>query len=187
MPTKQSFFKRSGVPALIVTICWVFLHHVHFKNWNIDNDSIRLFIANFSAVLLFITIGLGVSFVYPFSYFRGAGLLERIIASAITPALWTIKEFYRVTEVFTIAESFYYIFNSLFLLLYMFFIGQCGIWELLSRRRLKKTGRVDIKIITLIPILSILLMFVGLWILLIWGGGVYFTYIYVDGYKAIFK
>lgn len=186
MPIKRSFIKRTGVPVLIVFICWVLFHQIHFTNWDIKNDSLRLAVANISAILLFISIGFGCSFIYPYSHWRGAGLWERVVASFVTPAFWILKEAYRVSDFFTLPEVLYYMLNSLFLLLYIFFIGQCGLWEMIYRRRLKKGGATDIKIMSPIPVLSILLMFMGVFVIFIWGFGTHFFYIYIDGYKALF-
>lgn len=186
MLTKHPFVKRTGVPVIIVFLCWVLFHQIHFTDWDIQNDSLRLAAANFSAILLFLSIGFGPSFVYPYSYRWGAGLWERVAASFVTPACWTLKEAYRVSEFFTIPEVLYYLLNSLFLLCYVCLLGQCGLWEMICRRRLKKKGATDIKVITAIPVLSILLLFVAIYVIFFWGLGVHFFVIYISGYKALF-
>ena len=184
---KQTFFKRTGVPVLCVLLCWIGFHWIHFTDWHFSNGSVRLTVANLSAVLLFVSIGLGPSFVYPYAYLRGAGLLERIAGAFVTPGLWTLKEAYRVSEFFTIPEVLYYIVNSLFLVLYVYFIGQCGIWEMVCRRRLNRSESTRLNVVTPIPVLSILLMLAGTYVFFLWGLGVHFTYIYIDGYKALFQ
>ena len=186
MLIKHTFLNRTVIPTTLVFLAWIVFHQIHFTDWEIDNDSLRLAFGNITAILLFISIGFGTSFIYPRSYKGGAGLAERMLASFFTPAAWTLKEAYRVSEYFTIPEVLYYILNTLFLLLYIFYLGQCGLWEMVCRRsRKKRTGGI-VKIVTPLPVLSIVLVLAGVYVLFLWGFGVHFAYIYIDGYRALF-
>jgi len=54
------------------------------------------------------------------------------------------------------------------------------------RYRLKKKGVGLQKIITPLPVMSVISGIIALYIFLIWGVGEHWFYIYVTGYKLIF-
>lgn len=56
---------------------------------------------------------LGPSLVYPWLRRAGAGTGRAVAASLIVPALWLLKECYRVAGVFSTAEALYYASNPL--------------------------------------------------------------------------
>jgi hypothetical protein len=152
----------------------------------IPHPSLHSAVAHVSAVLLFLSIGFGALLVYPLAYFRGATPGERILASLFTPLLWTLKEIIRVGEFFTFWESLYYGLNSLFLLTFFGTFGLMGLCELICRVRAKKKGIHPGPILTPLPVTAILLSLVALYVLLIWGTGVHWFYIYMEGYKYLF-
>jgi hypothetical protein len=84
---------------------------------------------------------LGPSLVYP--WLRGAGASggRAVAASLLVPALWLLKEGYRVTAVFSIREAVYYAFNPISLGLFAAAAVQMALAELLRRRA--HSGRLE--------------------------------------------
>jgi len=159
---------------------------IHSGSWKIQDDGLRHWVAFAAGILLFVSIGHGALLVYPMAFFRGATVGERIVACLITPFLWNIKEIIRVSEFFTWGESLYYGLNSAFLPAVLGGLGQMGLCELLCRWRLRRQGRWPARVVTATPLLAILLGLGALFVFLVWGQGVHWFYIYMEGYKALF-
>jgi len=184
---QQSFFKRFIVPAGIILVAAVISWLAYSNSGAIRNDKIHWVIAYLSGLILFLTLGFGTFFVYPFMYFRGAGVNERIVASLVTFIAWTFKELIRVSEYFTPGETLYYGLSSIFILILLGTLGQMGICELMCRKIAKKRVSETIKVITPLPVIAIVTALLALFILLVWGGGVHWFYIYMEGYKSLFS
>jgi len=185
---KTSFLKRFVVPVAIVLVMMVVTSIIYFHlAWRMDSDNVlRPVIAFVSAALLFSSIGFGTFLIYPVAFFRGAGVGERIIACFITPLVWNAKELVRVSEFFTVGETLYYGLNTAFLLSVFGVLGQMGLCELICRWRLGKKGEEPVKVVSAAPVVAIAVGLVALYLCLIWGLGVHFFYIYIEGYRAIF-
>ena len=102
---KQKFLKRFISPVLIVFFVMVLSFIIYNLAWRLESDAIHRPIAFISGITLFLSVALGTFVVYPMAYFRGASLIERIIASLINPFLWATKEIIRVTASYTVTES----------------------------------------------------------------------------------
>ncbi len=183
---KTSFVKRTVVPVSIVLFTMAATSVIYNYSWRINNVTLQWIVANVSAVLLFVSIGFGALVIYPVAFFRGAGTAERIIASLVTPIAWDIKEIVRVSQYFTYPEALYYGINQVFLLSIFGAFAQMGLCELICRWRLSKRGEGPARVFSAIPVISILLGLGAFYVILIWGVGVHFFYIYVEGYKALF-
>jgi hypothetical protein len=183
---KASFVKRFVIPVSIVLLTMAATSAIYSYSWRINNDTLQWIIANISAVLLFVSIGFGALVIYPMAFFRGASTAERIIASLVTPLAWDIKEIVRVSEFFTYSEALYYGLNQVFLLSIFGAFAQMGLCELICRWRLGRRGEAPARVFSAIPVISILLGLGAFYVILIWGVGVHFFYIYIEGYKALF-
>jgi hypothetical protein len=185
---KKSFPKRFISPVAVVLATMVGSGVIYFHlAWRLGSDSFLGPVAStVSAWLLFISIGFGASYIYATSYYRGAGVAERIAACLITPIIWNLKEMVRVSEFFTFGETLYHGLNTVFLLAIFGALGQMGLCELICRWRLGKSGDRPVKVFSPIPVIAICVGLAALYICLLWGFGVHFFYIYIDGYKAIF-
>jgi hypothetical protein len=64
-------------------------------------------------------------------------------------------------------------------------LGCMGLAEMLCRLSLRRNGSV-IRVITPLPLLAVLLLPVGVYVIVIWGFGVHWFYVYQQGYKALF-
>ncbi|MBN1636743.1 MAG: hypothetical protein JW920_09520 [Deltaproteobacteria bacterium] len=183
---KTSYTRRIVMPAAVVLVVMALSFIVYGSAWRIDSYALHRFVSHLSAVVLFISIGFGPLLVYPVAYFRGAGVGERIYASLIPPIIWLVKELIRVSEFFTFGETMYFIFNPLNIMIFIGAFGLMALSELFCRRSMKKrTGKPE-KVITVLPVFAICTAIAGLYIFMIWGGGVHMFYIYMKVYKALF-
>jgi hypothetical protein len=184
---KASFGKRFLKPVIIVILTMVVSGVTYFHlSWQIENPTLHEIVALLSSSILFISIGFGTLYIYPVAYFRGAGPAERVIACLITPVVWDIKEMVRVSEFFTFGETLYYGLNTDFILSVFAALGQMGLCELICRWRRGKRSEEPVKILSPVPIISIVLGLAALYVCLLWGMGVHFFYIYIQGYRALF-
>ena len=185
---QKSFSKRFILPVVVVlaTMIVTAVIYLHLA-WRLGSDSLLgPVVSTVSAWLLFISIGFGASYIYPTSYFRGASVVERMAACLVTPIVWNLKEMVRVSEFFTFGETLYHGLNTAFLLAFFGALGQLGLYALICRWRLGKRGDEPVKVFSPAPVIAICVGLAALYICLLWGLGVHFFYIYIDGYKAIF-
>ena len=91
----------------------------------------------------------------------------------------------RVLDFFTPGEALWWGLNPAFLLAFTGAWGQMGLCELVHRVR-RRAGGTPVRVVTPAPVLGIVLALVALYALLIWGGGVHFFYLYMEGYRALF-
>lgn len=143
------------------------------------------FVAVVSGLTHFFSIGFGTLFIYPVTYFKGAGTRERMTACLITPLAWNFLEIFKMADVFPFMESLYYGINSLAILTFTMTFALMGICEMVCRYLVKRKGGT-IKIITPAPILSIIVLFFVTYITAIWGNGAHWFYIFMNGYIALF-
>ena len=185
---KTGFLKRFVIPVAIVLATMIATSIIYFHlAWRMDTgNALRPFVTFMSAAVLFASIGFGTFVIYPTAFFRGANAGERIIACLVTPLVWNVKELVRVSEFFTVGETLYYGLNTAFLLSVFGALGQMGLCELICRWRLGKKGEEPVKVVSAAPVVAIAVGLVALYLCLIWGLGVHFFYIYIEGYRAIF-
>jgi len=181
---RKGFSKRFIVPVVIVFAVMAVSFVVYNASPRIDNHFLHQLTASVSAILLFLSIGFGVFFVYPFARFRGSGPWERIIASLVNPFLWATKEVVRVTATYTVAEALYFYLNPLVVSIFAGAVFEMGVAEILCRRAMKRRGE-DVKVFSAPAAAAV----IGLGVtgfILAWGLGVHSFYIFIEGYKAIF-
>lgn len=184
---KMSFGKRFLKPVIMVLLILVVSNITYFYLfWQIAHPTLRAIVALLSSSILFISIGFGTCYIYPVAYFRGAGVLERVIACLIIPIIWDIKEMVRVSEFFTFGETLYYGLNTVFILSLFGALGQMGLCELICRWRLGKRTEEPVRVFSPTPVISIVIGLAALYICLLWGLGVHFFYIYIQGYRMLF-
>jgi hypothetical protein len=183
---KKSFVKRIAIPTGAVLASMLVSWIIYNGSWKIRNDIVQFVVANISAIVLFVSIGFGAFVIYPIAYFGGASLRERVLASLVTPIVWNIKEIVRVTQFFTLGESVYYGLNQVLLLCMFGAFAQMGLCEMICRWRLNKRGEGPLRVISSGPVVSIASGLVAFFVLMVWGLGVHYFYIYMEVYKALF-
>jgi hypothetical protein len=91
-----------------------------------------------------------------------------------------------VTQFFTLGESVYYGLNQVLLLCMFGAFAQMGLCEMICRWRLNKRGEGPLRVISSGPVVSIASGLVAFFVLMVWGLGVHYFYIYMEVYKALF-
>ncbi|MDD5711552.1 MAG: hypothetical protein PHY31_02205 [Smithellaceae bacterium] len=183
---KWSFMSRAVIPAALPLLAMIVLELIYYNSWRIDNYGLHQGIAFISGIILFAVIALAPAYTYSVAFFRGATQAERIIASLVTPLAWLIKELYRVSEFFTLGETFYYGLSSIFLLSLFGSLALMAICEMIGRQRLNKRGLRTGPVITAIPVAAIAADIVVALLFFAWGMGVHGFYIYMKGYRLLF-
>ncbi|MEW6444015.1 MAG: hypothetical protein AB1640_23975 [bacterium] len=183
---RPSALRRLVLPVAPVLLAMAAATLAYNLSWRIEDDSVHQATALLSGIVLFASIGFGALFTYPMAFFQGAAVAERILACLATPLAWNLKEMVRVSEFFTAGETLYYGINSIFLLTVIGTFAQMGICEMVCRRSLARRGRTHVRVVTAVPVLSVLLGIAAVAVMLVWGRGVHWFYIYMEGYKALF-
>jgi hypothetical protein len=183
---KRSYKHRFIIPVGIMLVTMILSLVLYYNSYAIGGKVLHPVLANVFGFILWLSIGFGSLFVYPFMFFRGASGGERVLGSLITPIVWLLKELVRVSEFFTLGETFYYGLSSIFLLIFIGSLGLMGICELICRAIVKRKSGVPVKVVTPLPVFGIVFGLLALYIIFIWGVGVHWFYIYQEGYKALF-
>ncbi len=170
---------------VIVFVVMTASYVIYNASSRIDNHILHQIIANVSAIVLFLSIGFGAFFVYPFAYFRGSGPKERVIASLINPFLWATKEVIRITVTFTLAEALYFYLNPLIVGVFAGVVFEMGLADILCRRAMKKRGE-EVKVFSARAVAAAIIGLAVVGFIFAWGLGVHSFYIFIEGYKAIF-
>jgi hypothetical protein len=184
---KQSFSRRFLQPVGTVLLVWAVTSVLYLEcAWRLEPGALRSLVAFSSAALLLLSLGFGALYIYPVAFFRGASTGERLVACMVTPLVWNLKEMVRVGEFFSLGETLYYGLNTAFLLTVFGSLGLAGLCELVCRWRLGKGGEQPVRVFSPAPVIWIGAGLAAVYLLLFWGLGVHFFYIYIEGYKAIF-
>lgn len=182
---KYAFKNRFLFPVLAVWAVMTASWGIYNVAWRLDNHLIHHVLAAVFGTSLFLSVTFGTLVVYPITYFRGASLIERVTASLINPALWAIKECFRLMISFTVPESLYYFFNPLSLWLFCGVWAQIGLAEILCRKRLKQQGEE----ITVLHPAAVILFSVSLFLVIFlyaWGQGENIYVIFLEGFRKLF-
>jgi len=182
---KKDYRKRVFYPVAILLVVMVASWIAYNLSWRLDNRVLQQVIASLSGILLFISVTFGALFVYPVTYFRGASLKERVLASYITPLLWATKESIRLYVSFSIAECLYYYFNPLNIWLFLGIVAQMGLAEILCRWIRVRRGE-EIKILGAGPLAAFV---IGLFLVIFmftWGQGENAYVGFLSGYRILF-
>lgn len=173
------------MPTLALLALVVIAIALYNNFWRLGLPTLQRIAGHLFGLTVFFGVGCGALYVYPAAYFRGATLAERICTCLVTPVLYTASEVLRVREFFSWGESLYYILSPGFQLILLANLGCMGLADMLCRRRLRRKGAA-IKVVTPLAVAAVLLLLTGVYVILIWGFGVHWFYVYQQGYKALF-
>jgi len=183
---KESFFIRTFRPTAIAFAVMAGSYLGYQYSPQISHHFLHQAVANICAVLLFLSIGFSVYVVYPLSFWGGGPLSERAAFSLLNPVIWSVKEMFRVGQVFSATEALYFFLNPLNVGLYCFVAGGMGLCEILCRRSARKRGE-HVKVFTPLSLFALVGGFGLAVFILTWGLGVHSFYIFQEGYKALFR
>ncbi|MDM7987435.1 MAG: hypothetical protein QUS13_08890 [Smithella sp.] len=185
---KASFLKRFIVPAGTAFLGWLALHWISENLGWIENRGTYKLAMNTVHVVLFFYLAFNGFFVYRAMLMRGAGLAERIAGSYITPLAYAIKEIIRVSEFFTLGESFFYCLCTYPVL--GIFVGQAGLMalsEMICRKYYKKHNLYDGNAVTAAPLVVLIVSMAAIYFFFIYDAGQTAFFAYSELYKMIFK
>jgi len=183
---RGTFARRFVFPTALGLAIMLGTLWIYNVSWRIENDTIHQWLA-FVTGLGHMAMLLGGSLlIYPIAFFRGATLAERIIACLVVPVVWSATEIIRVTEFFPFGESLYYGVNSQFVVYLACTALQMGLCEIICRWWIRGRAGAPAKVVPRGAVISILVGLVGVYVVMIWEGGVHWFYLYQQGYKALF-
>lgn len=182
---QQSLTHRMIVPAAVhlAVVALSLLLYKHF--WLFGLPQLQQTAGTIFGVIAFAAIGGGSGVVYPVCRFRDASIPEAVAASLVTVLLWIGKEVVRVSAFFSPGESLYYGLSSTPLLALVMSLGFMGLGEMTYRYARKRQGEA-LSVLSPLPVTALVFSLVGLFVILFWGLGVHWFYIYQEGYKALF-
>jgi hypothetical protein len=182
---RRSLWDRAIKPTLTLLTLVVIAIALYNNFWRLGLPSLQRIAGHLFGLTVFFSVGCGALVVYRAACFRGASLTERICACLVTPVLYTASEVLRVREFFSWGESLYFGLSPGFQLILLANLGCMGLADMLCRLNLRRKG-VVIRVITPLPLAALLLLPVGVYVIVIWGFGVHWFYVYQQGYKALF-
>jgi hypothetical protein len=147
-----------------------------------------------AAFLLYLFLGLLIFFAAPAVYaamrIRGASFKERVLGAYLVPALWVLKEIWRVSGFFSWGESFYYALSPIPFAVLTYQVGTLCLVEMVFRFR-KRGPDPFPPILSPGPILGLGFFALVVYLTLFWGlpaesPGTKCFYLYQEGYKALF-
>lgn len=181
---RASFFKRLGIPVGIVLAVVLVTSLIYEISWQFKNSQLLYSIFSVLFVLMFVSIFFPAFFIYPYTYFKGATPLERIIASFIPLFMWMGKEILRISSVFSVGESLYFGLNPIFILLLLFTLFQMALCQPFCRWRHKKRSAIKMRIFSRLTVALLLGSFAVLLLDLVFALKIGLAYF--DLYKGLF-
>ena len=183
---KASFLKRFAIPSGAALLGWLVLHFISGHLGWIENRAIYKAAMNVVHLVLFFYLLFNGFFVYRAMFLRGAGLSERIAGCYLTPIAYAIKEIIRVSEFFTIGESFFYCLLTYPVLgLFVWQAGLLAVSEMLCRKYYKKRNLYEGKAVTAAPLAILILSIITIYFLFLYDDGGTAFYIYMEIYKLL--
>jgi hypothetical protein len=182
---KKSFYKRFIAPQLTVVIIMALSFLVYHYSHMLKNYVLFQVLSAASGILILLTLWFGTFYIYILGYFRGASLLERIVACFIPAFLWATKETIILAGVYSVPEALYFYLSVVDQWLVTVIIAEMGLSHLICRRGARKRG-IEPKGKPILAILALVLGIGNFLFILLWDVGVNHFYIFMNGYRALF-
>lgn len=183
--SRQSLTRRFLYPSMLVFGIWLAMNLIYANAWKFDLGGINTVISWVCGLGDLIFRVLTPLIIYAIACPRGASLAERVVASMVPSFGWAAYQLYLAAGVFSIGETVYYGFSSAFLFVFCVLISVMGLCELVCRLTAKQHRQTKNRLTG--PILAILMGPLSVFVLMVWGGGVHFFYVYQEGYKLLFN
>jgi len=184
-PGDKTFLQRFIFPAAMGLGIFLLLFWTYYLSWYVDNRLLHYMLTDIVGALFGFFLMFSVLFIYPLFFFRGARLVERVTGSFLITFFWSLKEVYRMTEFYSLGESFFFLLFPIQFNIILMSFGFMGFSEILCRFFAKKYQRVDVKVMTPLPITSVIIV-LAIVIFSIHDGGVTYFFLYNDLYKLLF-
>jgi hypothetical protein len=181
---RTNFLKRLVIPVGSVLAIVLVTSLIYEISWEYKDSQLLYSMFSVLTVLMFISIFFPAFFIYPYTYFKGATPLERVIASLIPLFIWMGKEILRISSVFSVGESLYFGLNPIFILLLLFTLFQMALCQPFCRWRHKKRSAIKMRIFSKLTVALLLGSLAAL--LLDLALGLKIGMAYFDLYKGMF-
>jgi len=183
---RQSFTRRAVAPALIVLAAMVAGSLIYDSARSVADPSLHGVMSHTGALLMFLSIWLGALFANTMAFFRGAGFGERLAVCLIVPLSWTAKVLSGFIGIYSTGEFFFLSLHHFVIgcpLVALLCMGISEIWcrMLMRRRRGAQSIRLFAFSNTAVLAGSFCLVF-----LMLWNGGHWYYYRYMDWYTRLF-
>jgi hypothetical protein len=183
---QQNLYRRVMFPILLVVGVMLLSINLYDLSRRIDHHSLHLVISHISAVFIFLSVWLGALFGNTIAFFRGASFGERIIVCLAPALLRCALILYDFIGIYSAAEFFFLFLHHIIigcLLVALLCMGISEIWCRIIARR--KTGDRAIKVFALNNTLVLIISFASVFAML-WNGGHFYYYLYMDVYAKLF-
>lgn len=181
---RQPFNRRFLYPAMLVVGIWLVMNLTYANVWKFDLGGANTVISWVCGLGDIIFRVLTPVIIYLITCSRGASLTERVIAGMAPSFGWAVYQLYLAIGVFSVGETVYYGLSSAFLFAFFVLISVTGLCELVFRLTAKQHHRTKKRLLG--PVMAILMGPLSVFVLMVWGGGVHFFYVYQEGYKLLF-
>ena len=183
---KQNLYRRVLFPILLVVGVMLVSINLYDFSRRIDHQTLYLIISHTSAVFIFVSVWLGALFGNTLAFFRGATFGERVIVCLVPTLVRCALILYDFIGIYSAGEFFFLFFHHIIIgcpLVALLCMGISEIWCRMIARR--KTGDRAIKVFALNNTLVLVLGFISVFAML-WNGGHFYYYLYMDVYTRLF-
>ncbi len=183
--TKRPTVNRLILPVSISLMVFFTLFATYNLSWYIENRFFHFLLTDGAGFLYGFFLMSAPLFIYPVLYFRGSPPLERVAGSLAIVIGWYVKEFIRISAVYSISQSLYYFLMPVQFGVLFTAIALMSIAEMACRVGAARKGLTDQKAVTPLPVAALVLSVIILVLILNRGGETYFFWFY-DLYKFLF-
>jgi hypothetical protein len=184
-PNEPPFLGRFVIPASIGLGAFIVLFRTYYASWYIDNRALHWLLTDVVGALYGLYVMFSALLLYPLLLRRGARPAERVLGAFLPTLAWCAKEVLRMSEFFSFGESLFFLLFPIHFNIILIALGLMGICEIGGRVIQRRRGDVEIRVLTLPPLLAISAM-VLMVILTNFDGGVSYFFLYNDLYQYLF-
>ena len=183
---KQNIYRRFIFPILLVVGVMLFSTNLYHDSRHIEDHALHLVVSHTSAVFIFLSVWLGALFGNTLAFFRGASFSERMIVCLVPSLFRCALVLYDFFGIYSTSEFFFLFFHHVIIgcpLVALLCMGISEIWCRIIARR--KTGDRAIRVFALNNTLVLVISLVCV-VAMLWNGGHYYYYLYMDLYTRFF-
>ncbi len=182
----QSLFRRVVFPIGLVLGVMIVSINAYNLSIHIENRTIYKVVVHGSAALMFLSIWLGPLFGNTIAFFQGASFGERLLVSLFTPVIWGLKVWLDFRGIYSTGESLFLLLHHLILGCPVVALLTMGISEIWCRAIYRLRSKDKAIRVLGFGNLSIFFIGAGLSVLMLWNGGHFYYYKYMDVYSWLF-
>ena len=179
------FLTQFVFPATVGLGLFLILFWTYYLSWNVDNRLLHFLLTDVVGALFGFFLMFNALLLYPLFYYLGAPPLQRVAGSFLITFFWCLKEVYRMTEFYSLGESAFFLLFPVQFNIVLLSFGFMGLSEMLCRFIIRKSQKSDFRVITPLPMVTLVVVLVIV-IFTLHDGGVTYFFWYNDLYKFLF-